>query len=297
MARIGFIGLGRMGLPMAKNLVKAGHTVIGHDLDKAAAAALVEAGGTSAASQGAAATGVDAVVTMLPEGRHTLAVYRDAGTLAAATPGTLFVDASSIDVASARTAHELAAKAGMASLDAPVSGGIAGAVNATLTFMCGGEAEAFARAKPILEAMGKRIVHCGGAGAGQAVKMCNQMMVAANMAVAAEAMVLAERLGIEPRIVHEVVTSSSGGSWALQNYCPVPGLSPNAASNNGFKPGFTTALMLKDLKIFQEAARAAGVPSPVGNQVMALYEMFHNRGSDGVDYSGVIEMLRGKPVP
>lgn len=296
MARIGFIGLGRMGLPMAKNLVKAGHTVLGHDLDAAAVAALAAAGGTAAATQAAAASSVDVLVTMLPEGRHTLAVYRDAGALATATPGTLFVDASSIDVASARTAHELAAKAGMASLDAPVSGGIAGAANATLTFMCGGDAEAFARARPVLEAMGKRIVHCGGPGAGQAVKMCNQMMVAANMAVAAEAMVLAERLGIEPRIVHEVVTSSSGGSWALQNYCPVPGLSPGAASNNAFKPGFTTALMLKDLKIFQEAARAAGVPSPVGNQVMALYELFHNAGHDGLDYSGIIEMLRGKDM-
>jgi 3-hydroxyisobutyrate dehydrogenase len=213
MARIGFIGLGNMGTPMAANLVKNGHTVQGFDLlpDNIAKA---EARGVGAApSASDAAKGVDAVITMLPAGKDTLAVW-GGGVLQAATPGTLFIDSSTIDVSSARTAHQLAVEARMASLDAPVSGGVGGAEAATLTFMCGGATEAFERARPILEAMGKRVVHCGEAGAGQAAKICNNMMLGVSMIGVCEAFVLAEKLGLSHQALFEVASTSSGQCWA-----------------------------------------------------------------------------------
>ncbi|MEZ5844789.1 MAG: 3-hydroxyisobutyrate dehydrogenase [Hyphomicrobiaceae bacterium] len=291
---VGFIGLGRMGLPMARNLAKAGHDVRAFDTSEAARDAARAAGLALVAEAEAAADGVATLITMLPTGRETLAVYEGTTVLAAAAKGTLFIDCSSIDVASAKRAHGRAGTAGMASLDAPVSGGIGGAEAGTLTFMVGGTAEAFAAARPVLEAMGKKIIHCGAAGAGQAVKMCNQMMVAANVAVVAEAFVLAERLGIDPKVLYDVVVGSSGNSWALEKYAPVPGLAPMSAADRGFTPGFTTALMLKDLKIFQDAARAEASASPVGASAMQLYQLMHDAGYDAHDYSAVIDFLRGR---
>lgn len=294
MARIGFIGLGNMGLPMAANLAKAGHDVAGFDIAGAHVDEATARGVKATSSAEDAAKGADALITMLPAGRDTLAVYEGTKVFSAAPKGALFIDCSSIDVASAKRAHALAARAGMASLDAPVSGGIAGAQGATLTFMAGGEPDAFERARPILEAMGRRIVHCGAAGAGQAVKMCNQMMVAINMVGVAEAFVLAEKLAIDPKVLYDVVVASSGGSWALANYVPVPGLVATSAAERGFKPGFTTQLMVKDLKIFQEAARSAGSATPIGAAAAALYELFLNSGHGHEDYSAIIELIRGR---
>ncbi len=281
MATIGFIGLGRMGLPMARNLLKAGHAVRAFDVIAGALDAAVGAGAVGAPSAADVADDVETVVTMLPAGRDTLDVYERSGVLGRARKGTLFIDCSTIDVASAKRTHALAAEAGMPSLDAPVSGGIAGAEAATLTFMVGGEASAYEAGLSALEAMGARFVHCGEAGAGQIAKMCNQMMVAINMAGVAEAFVLAQKLGLSPKALFDVVSTSSGGSWALSHYVPVPGLVATSAAERGFKPGFTTNLMLKDLKIFQEAAREAGTATPVGAVTTALYNhRAHSRPSE-----------------
>jgi len=293
MAKIGFIGLGNMGVPMAANLVKKGHAVKGFDLvasnlDKAQAR-----GVGKAASAADAATDVDAVVTMLPAGKDTLAVW-GGGMLKAAAPGTLFVDSSTIDVASARAAHQLAGKAGMLSLDAPVSGGVAGAEGATLTFMCGGAKAAFDKAQPILEAMGKRAVHCGDAGAGQAAKICNNMLLGISMIGVSEAFVLAEKLGLSHQALYDVASTSSGQCWSLTSYCPVPGPVPAAPSNNSYKAGFASALMLKDLKLAQEAASAAGATTPLGAAAAQLYALHNAWGEGGADFSGIIHLIRGK---
>jgi 3-hydroxyisobutyrate dehydrogenase len=293
MARIGFVGLGNMGVPMAANLVKKGHTVQGFDLvpDNIARA---EARGVSAApSAPDAAKGVDVVITMLPAGKDTLAVW-GGGILQAATAGTLFIDSSTIDVASARTAHRLAADAQMLSLDAPVSGGVAGAEAATLTFMCGGAGEAFERARPLLEAMGKRAVHCGEAGAGQAAKICNNMMLAISMIGVCEGFILAEKLGLSHQALFEVASTSSGQCWALTSYCPVPGPVPAAPSNNAYKAGFASALMLKDLKLAQDAASAAGATTPLGAAAAQIYAMHNAWGEGAADFSGIIHLIRGK---
>ena len=296
MAKIGFIGLGNMGVPMAGNLVKKGHEVKGFDLvaanvDKAAGRGVKKAG--SAAD---AAKDVDAVVTMLPAGKDTIAVWGGSGMLKAAAPGTLIVDSSTIDVASARAAHKLATEAGMLSLDAPVSGGVGGAEAATLTFMAGGSKPAFDKAKPILEAMGKRVVHCGEAGAGQAAKICNNMMLGISMIGVCEAFVLAEKLGLSHQALFDVASTSSGQNWGLMNHCPVPGLVPNAPSNNNYKPGFASALMLKDLKLAQEAAAASGATTPMGAVAAQLYGLHNAWGEGGTDYTGIIHLVRGKQV-
>jgi 3-hydroxyisobutyrate dehydrogenase len=293
MATVGFIGLGNMGLPMAGNLVKKGHAVKGFDLlaanvDNAAARGVKKAG-----SAGDAATDVEAVVTMLPAGKDTLAVW-GGGMLEAAAPGTLIIDSSTIDVASARAAHKLAAEAKMLSLDAPVSGGVGGAEAATLTFMAGGGKEAFERAKPILEAMGKRVVHCGEAGAGQAAKICNNMMLGISMIGVCEAFVLAEKLGLSHQALFDVASTSSGQCWALTSYCPVPGPVPAAPSNNGYKPGFASALMLKDLKLAQEAASTAGATTPLGAAAAQIYGLHNAWGEGGADFSGIIHLIRGR---
>jgi 3-hydroxyisobutyrate dehydrogenase len=294
MAKIGFIGLGNMGTPMAGNLVKKGHEVKGFDLvaanlEKAAARGVKKAG--SAAD---AAKDVEAVVTMLPAGKDTIAVWGSTGMLKAAAKGTLIVDSSTIDVNSARTAHKLAAEAGMLSLDAPVSGGVGGAEAATLTFMVGGSKEAFERAKPILEAMGKRVVHCGEAGAGQAAKICNNMMLGISMIGVCEAFVLAEKLGLSHQALFDVASTSSGQNWGLMNHCPVPGLVPTAPSSNNYKPGFASALMLKDLKLAQEAAAAAGATTPMGATAAQMYGLHNAWGEGGTDYTGIIHLIRGK---
>jgi 3-hydroxyisobutyrate dehydrogenase len=278
---------------MAGNLVKKGHEVKGFDLVAANMEKATARGVRKAASAADAAKGVDAIVTMLPAGKDTLAVW-GGGLLEAAAPGTLVIDSSTIDVASARAAHKLAGSARMPSLDAPVSGGVGGAEAGTLTFMCGGAKEAFDKAKPVLEAMGKRIVHCGEAGAGQTAKICNNMMLAVAMIGVCEAFVLAEKLGLSHQALFDVASNSSGQCWALTSYCPVPGPVPAAPSNSGYKPGFASALMLKDLKLAQEAAAGAGATTPLGAAAAQMFALHNAWGEGGADFSGIIHLIRGK---
>jgi 3-hydroxyisobutyrate dehydrogenase len=293
MAKIGFIGLGNMGLPMAGNLVKQGHQVRGFDLLAGNVEQAARLGVSAATSAADAATGVEAVITMLPAGKDTLSVW-GGGMLSAAPPSTLIIDSSTIDVTSARAAHAMAAAQNMLALDAPVSGGVGGAQAATLTFMCGGADEAFAKAKPILEAMGKRIVHCGGAGAGQAAKICNNLMLGISMIGVCEAFVLAENLGLSHQALFDVASTSSGQCWALTSYCPVPGPVPNAPSNNAYQAGFASALMLKDLKLAQEAAAAVGATTPLGAAAAQLFGLHNAWGEGRTDFSGIIHLIRGK---
>jgi 3-hydroxyisobutyrate dehydrogenase len=291
MSRIAFIGLGHMGGPMAANLVKAGHTVTGFDLVAASCDAAREAGLAIAGSVREAVADAETVVTMLPAGRHVLAVWSDI--LPAMKPGALAIDCSTIDVESARKAHAIAEERGCPALDAPVSGGVGGAKAATLTFMTGGSAEAFARAEPILAQMGKRVVHCGEAGAGQAAKICNNMILGISMIGVCEAFVLAEKLGLSAQALFDVASTASGQCWSLTSYCPVPGPVPASPANNDYKPGFAAALMLKDLKLAQEAALASGAATPLGAEAAQLYALFAGAGHAGDDFSGIINFLRG----
>jgi len=291
MTAIAFIGLGNMGGPMAANLVKAGHRVVGFDLVEKLRNDAATSGVAIANSARAAVAEADVVVTMLPAGRHVIAAWADI--LPAARPGALFIDCSTIDVDSARRAHQAADAAAMPCLDAPVSGGVGGAVAATLTFMAGGSAEAFAAGKPILEAMGKRIVHCGGAGAGQAAKICNNMILGATMIATCEAFILAEKLGLSAQALYDVASTSSGQSWSLTTYCPVPGPVPASPANRDYKPGFAAALMLKDLRLAQEAAAGVGAVTPIGAQAAQLYALFAAAGHAGDDFSGIINFIRG----
>jgi 3-hydroxyisobutyrate dehydrogenase len=290
MATIAFIGLGNMGGPMAANLVKAGHKVIAFDLVEASRNQARSDGAAIADSAAAAVKGADVVVTMLPAGKHVLAVWNDV--VPTMTKGTLIIDSSTIDVESARAAHALAAKHGIASVDAPVSGGTGGAKAATLTFMCGGEESAFAAARPILEKMGKKIVHCGGGGAGQAAKICNNMILGISMIAVSESFALAEKLGLSHQALFDVASTSSGQCWSLTSYCPVPGPVPASPANNDYKPGFATALMLKDLTLSQDAAKAAGAATPLGQHAQEIYKAFEAAGHGGVDFSGIIQHVR-----
>jgi 3-hydroxyisobutyrate dehydrogenase len=290
MTSIAFIGLGNMGAPMAANLVKAGHAVTGFDLSEACRDQARAAGVAIAATAREAAAGADAIVTMLPAGSHVRAVWADIAP--AAKPGALLIDSSTIDVESARAVHAVASSAGLSSVDAPVSGGTGGAKAGTLTFMVGGADEAFSRARPLLEAMGKRIVHCGGAGAGQAAKICNNMILGISMIAVGEGFALAEKLGLSHQALFDVASTSSGQCWSLTTYCPVPGPVPTSPANNGYKPGFAAELMLKDLKLSQEAAAAAGAATPLGAEAARLYAAFAEAGNAGMDFSGIIEMLR-----
>jgi 3-hydroxyisobutyrate dehydrogenase len=290
MATIAFIGLGNMGGPMAANLVKAGHKVIAFDLVGASRNQAKADGAAIAESSVAAVKDADTVITMLPAGKHVLSVWNEV--IPAMKQGTLIIDCSTIDVDSAKQAHALAAKHGMASVDAPVSGGTGGAKGATLTFMCGGEDKAFAAAKPVLENMGKKIVHCGGAGAGQAAKICNNMILGISMIAVGEAFALAEKLGLSHQAVFDVVSTSSGQCWALTTYCPVPGPVPTSPANNDYKPGFATALMVKDLTLAQDAAKASGAATPLGKHAQELYKAFDADGHGGVDFSGIIQHVR-----
>jgi 3-hydroxyisobutyrate dehydrogenase len=291
MTKVAFIGLGNMGLPMAANLVKAGHTVEGFDLVDAAKTAAAGSGVSIAASVHKAVAQADAVITMLPAGKHVLAAHADF--LPAAPRGTLVIDCSTIDVDSAKRAHDAGGEAGALTLDAPVSGGVGGATAGTLTFMCGGSDAAFAKAKPILEAMGKRIVHCGGAGAGQAAKICNNMILGATMIATCEAFALAEKLGLSAQALFDVASTSSGQSWSLSSYCPVPGPVPASPANRDYKPGFAANLMLKDLRLSQEAAASVGAATPLGAEAAQLYALFVAAGHGGDDFSGIINFLRG----
>jgi 3-hydroxyisobutyrate dehydrogenase len=290
MATIAFIGLGNMGGPMTANLVKAGHKVVAFDLVAASRNQAQSDGAAIAESSVAAVKGADIVITMLPAGKHVLSVWNEV--LPAVTKGALIIDSSTIDVESARQAHALAAKHGVLSVDAPVSGGTGGAKAATLTFMCGGEDKAFAAAKPVLENMGKKIVHCGGAGAGQAAKICNNMILGISMIGVGEAFVLAEKLGLSHQALFDVASTSSGQCWSLTTYCPVPGPVPTSPANNDYKPGFAANLMVKDLTLAQDAANTAGAVTPLGKHAQEIYQAFDAAGHGGVDFSGIIQHVR-----
>jgi 3-hydroxyisobutyrate dehydrogenase len=279
-----------MGGPMAANLVKAGHKVQGFDLVPASCESAKADGVTIAATAKDAVKSSDVIITMLPAGKHVLSVWNDI--LPAAAKSALVIDCSTIDVESARQAHAAAAKLQLPSVDAPVSGGTGGAKGATLTFMCGGDAKAFASAKPILEAMGKKIVHCGEGGAGQAAKICNNMILGISMIGVCEAFALAEKLGLSHQALFDVASTSSGQCWSITTYCPVPGPVPTSPANNDYKPGFAAALMLKDLRLSQEAAKAAGASTPLGAHAESIYDAFDKAGHGGVDFSGIINALR-----
>jgi 3-hydroxyisobutyrate dehydrogenase len=290
MANIAFIGLGNMGGPMAANLVKAGHKVTAFDLMEASRNQARNDGASISESAAGSVKGADVVITMLPAGKHVLSVWGDV--ISSMGKGALLIDCSTIDVESAKQAHALAAKHGIASVDAPVSGGTGGAKGATLTFMCGGEDKAFAAAKPVLENMGKKIVHCGGAGAGQAAKICNNMILGISMIAVSEAFALAEKLGLSHQALFDVASTSSGQCWALTSYCPVPGPVPTSPANNDYKPGFASALMVKDLTLAQDAAKAAGAATPLGKQAQEIYKAFDAAGHGGVDFSGIVQHVR-----
>ncbi|MFD9617581.1 3-hydroxyisobutyrate dehydrogenase [Streptomyces virginiae] len=289
---VAFIGLGHMGGPMAANLVRAGHRVLGFDLVPELLADAAATGVEPAASAIAAAADADVVITMLPAGGHVLALYGEGGLLGAARPGTLFVDCSTIDVADARAAHQAAGAAGHRSLDAPVSGGVVGARAASLTFMAGGGAEEFAAAEPLLGAMGRKAVHCGTAGAGQAAKICNNMILAVSMIGVSEAFVLAESLGLDHQALYDVASTASGQCWALTVNCPVPGPVPGSPANRDYLPGFAAPLMAKDLALAANALRAGGVEAPLGLKAAELYADFAAGEGAGLDFSAIVHTLR-----
>ena len=295
MATVGFIGLGNMGAPMAANLAHAGHRVVGYDISPRVVRALAEAGGHGAADAGSAVRGAEFVITMLPAGEQVREVWLHQGGLLEAirAAGTrpLLIDCSTIDVESARAVAEAARAAGLEMLDAPVSGGTTGAAAATLTFMVGGSTAAFARGEPILKAMGRNIVHAGDAGAGQAAKICNNMMLAINMIGVCEGFLLARKLGLDWQRLHQIAAASSGQSWALSSYCPAPGPVPAAPSNKNYAPGFMAALMLKDVKLSQAAAVASGAPTPLGAHAAALYERLVAAGEGASDFSAMFRWL------
>ncbi len=282
--KIGFIGLGNMGAPMAANLAKAGHEVTGFDV-----ASVTVEGVAKAATAAEAASGRDAVITMLPNGAILSAVMAEIAP--AARKGAVLIDCSTVDVAAARAAHEAAAAAGLLSVDAPVSGGVGGAAAGTLTFMCGGSDEAFAAAKPLFEVMGQKAVHCGGPGAGQAAKICNNMILGATMIVTCEAFALADKLGLSRQAMFDVVSTSSGYSWSMNAYCPAPGVGPKSPADNDYKPGFAASLMLKDLTLAQAAAADAGAATPLGEHARALYEAMVAEGGGGMDFSAMLKRL------
>jgi 3-hydroxyisobutyrate dehydrogenase len=292
MTKIAFVGLGNMGGPMAANLVKAGHEVRGFDLSEASVKAAIETGVKGTVALAEAVSDADCVITMLPKGQHVIAVWTDLATLI--PEGTLIIDCSTVDVESARKAHELADVMNCISLDAPVSGGTGGAAAGTLTFMVGGSEKAFALGAPILEAMGKKIVHCGDAGAGQAAKICNNMILGISMIGVCEAFGLAEKLGLSHQALFDVASTSSGQCWSLTTYCPVPGPVPTSPANNDYKPGFAAALMLKDLTLSQEAAKQSGAATPLGAHAAELYAEFEKAGHGADDFSAIIRMLREK---
>ena len=297
MATIGFIGLGNMGAPMVANLVKAGHSVRGFDINTNAVQALASAGVQAAHSAAEAARGADVVITMLPAGEHVREVWLHQGGLIEAVKGAtpLLIDCSTIDVESARTVTEAAHAAGFEMLDAPVSGGVGGATAAALTFMVGGSETAFARGLPVLQAMGRNIVHAGGPGAGQAAKICNNMMLAINMVGVSEGFLLARKLGLDWDRLFQIASTSSGQSWALSNYCPAPGPVPAAPSNRDYAAGFMAALMLKDVKLSQAAADAVGSPTPLAAHALSFYPAVVDAGDGSKDFSVVFRWLEAQP--
>jgi 3-hydroxyisobutyrate dehydrogenase len=293
MARIGFIGLGNMGGGMAANLAKKGHEVHAFDLAEAALARAKEAGCALAGSAAEAVRDAEFVVTMLPAGKHVRSVYENE-VFGAVPASALLMDCSTIDVASAKAVEAEAKAKGLSMVDAPVSGGIAAAAGGTLTFMVGGEAGDFARAEPILAAMGKAVIHAGGAGAGQAAKIANNMLLGATMVATCEAFLLAQKLGLDPQTFYDISSKASGQSWSMTSYCPVPGVGPTTPADNGYQGGFATALMLKDLKLAVEAAHGVDASVPMGAAAESLYQALANAGAGGLDFSAMIKFLDGK---
>jgi 3-hydroxyisobutyrate dehydrogenase len=294
MAAIGFIGLGNMGLPMARNLLKADHRVTGFDVVPSAVEAAAASGVRGARSAPEAADGAELVITMLPEGRHVREVYMgEQGLIARAGASALLIDCSTIDVETARAVNLAAAERGLEMLDAPVSGGVTGAESASLTFMVGGSEPGFARAQPILQRMGKAVVHTGPSGNGQAAKICNNMILGISMIGVCEAFVLAEKLGLSAHRLFEVASQSSGQCWSLTSYCPVPGPVPGSPANRDYQPGFTAAMMAKDLRLAQAAAHSVDLATPLGANARSLYALFAGRGHGGLDFSAIIKMIAG----
>ncbi len=291
MTRVAFLGLGHMGLPMALNLIKAGHEVRGFDVMPAAVDAASAAGVPIAQFGVDAVAGAEVVITMFPAGRHVISAYQDE-LLGAADPGTLFIECSTIAVDEARTAHALAVEAGHRNVDAPVSGGVVGAENGTLAFMVGGSDEDFATARPLLEVMGKRIVHCGGPGLGQAAKVCNNMILGVSQIAVAEAFVLGERLGLEHQALFDVVSQASGQCWAITTNCPVPGPVPTSPANRDYRPGFAGALMAKDLGLALQAIEGTGTEARMGRLAQEIYAEFAAGAGAGRDFSGIITDIR-----
>ena len=294
MATIGFIGLGNMGGPMARNLLKAGHKLRAFDIVTSNLDAAAAAGAVAAKSAADAASGAEFVITMLPAGDHVRTVYLgEGGLIGAAASGALLIDSSTIDVETARAVSSAAAKAGFEMLDAPVSGGVGGAEAGALTFMVGGPEAAFARGQPILQAMGKTIVHAGPAGNGQAAKICNNMILGVSMIAVAEGFLLAEKLGLDAQKLFDISSKSSGQCWSMTSYCPVPGPVPTSPANRDYKAGFTTAMMLKDLVLAQRAAAAVGVATPMGALAQAIQALNAQSGRAHLDFSSVINVLKG----
>lgn len=292
MAVIGFIGLGNMGTGMAANLVKAGHAVRAFDVSDAALSRAAEVGATRMSSVTESVMGSAAVITMLQTGQQVRDVYENEA-FAAASREAILIDCSTIDVATARAVGEIAAGRSLAMVDAPVSGGVAGAIAATLTFMVGGTDKSFAMAQPILAAMGKTVIHAGPAGSGQAAKICNNMLLGASMIATAEAFNLAIRLGLDPQVFFDISSKASGQCWSMTSYCPVPGPVPAAPSNRNFDGGFMSALMLKDLKLAMAASQATGASVPMGALAESLYQNFVNLGGAPKDFSAIIKLLDG----
>lgn len=290
--KIAFIGLGNMGAGMAANLAKAGHEVRAFDLSEEALARAVEAGCSRAASAAEAVAVAEAVVTMLPAGKHVASVY-ESDVFPNATPGTLLLDCSTIDVATARSNIEAATAKNLVAVDAPVSGGIAAANAGTLTFMVGGADEGFARAQPILAQMGKAVIHAGDAGAGQAAKICNNMLLGASMVATCETLALALKLGLDPQKFFDIASVSSGQCWSLTSYAPLPGVGPTTPADNDYKGGFAAALMLKDLRLAMEAAASVDADVPMGSKARELYEAFVAADQEGRDFSAIIQTLQG----
>ena len=294
MARIGFIGLGNMGLPMAQNLLKAGHTVEGVDVSSAAVDKLKASGGAGVETAKTAAARADVVITMLPSGKEVCEVYLgSSGIIDNANAGTLLIDCSTIDVETARAVAAAAEKKGLLMLDAPVSGGVGGATAGTLTFMVGGSTQAFTRAETILQKMGKTTVHAGGAGNGQAAKICNNMILGVSMIAVSEAFVLAEKLGLDHQKLFDISSKSSGQCWSMTTYCPVPGPVPTSPANRDYQAGFTAAMMLKDLKLSQDAAKTSGTKTELGADAARIYSQYVASGEASRDFSGIIRFIRG----
>ena len=296
MARIAFIGLGNMGGGMAANLANAGHEVRAFDLSEAALAKAEERGCSRAANAAAAVEGAEAVVTMLPAGKHVADVYRSA-VFGKAPTSAILLDCSTIDVATARAVEEEARAAGYEMVDAPVSGGIAAAEGGTLTFMVGGNDAGFERSRPILEKMGKAVIHAGGSGSGQAAKIVNNMLLGVTMAGTCEAFVLAHKLGLDPQVFFDISSKASGQSWSMTSYCPVPGVGPETPADRGYDGGFAAQLMLKDLKLAMEAAQVAGAYTPMGGEAAELYQRFVERGGGPKDFSALIKMIDDSWTP